>query len=235
MKYYGEIQEYIHGNSYNHCQIVTLHLQPSMSSVAVHSAAVNRIESFSSLVHRPPLVATHGHATPMNRSRWATRVSHVIRNRNRMLSARGCRAMKPASVSGINWASISQLRYHFMLVFNPLLTPVTLTVLIGVNSYWAQGLKPPPLLWSWGSPIWRAPHFCDVILYKLCFNCSHWFYAMPTNRQLDHSFPAVLDIFGKGLNLPAPLDIQWPTCFQLHLFWQVYAYDSALAPYKLNA
>jgi len=22
---------------------------------------------------------------------------------------------------------------------------------------------------------------------------------MPTNRQLDHSFPAVLDIFGKGL------------------------------------
>ena len=38
---------------------------------------------------------------------------------------------------------------------------------------------------------------------------------MPTNRQLDHSFPAVLDIFGKGLNLPAPLDIQWPKCFQL--------------------
>ena len=23
------------------------------------------------------------------------------------------------------------------------------------------------------------------------------------------------DIFGKGLNLPAPLDIQWPKCFQL--------------------
>jgi len=22
------------------------------------------------------------------------------------------------------------------------------------------------------------PHFCDVIL---CFNCSHWFYAIPTN------------------------------------------------------
>ena len=86
---------------------------------------------------------------------------------------------------------------------------------MGVNSYWAQGLT-PPLLWSWGSPIWRAPpHFCDVILSKLYFNCSHWFYAMPTNRQLDHSFPAVLDIFGKGLNLPAPLDIQWPKCFQL--------------------
>ena len=59
------------------------------------------------------------------------------------------------------------------------------------------------------------PNFCDVILSKLCFNCSHWFYAMPTNRQLDNSFPVVLDIFGKGLNLPAPLDIQWPKCFQL--------------------
>ena len=23
------------------------------------------------------------------------------------------------------------------------------------------------------------------------------------------------DIFGKGLSLPAPLDIQWPKCFQL--------------------
>ena len=59
------------------------------------------------------------------------------------------------------------------------------------------------------------PNFCDVILSKLCFNSSHWFYAMPTNRQLDNSFPVVLDIFGKGLNLPAPLDIQWPKCFQL--------------------
>ena len=86
---------------------------------------------------------------------------------------------------------------------------------IGVNSYWAQGLKPPPLLWSWGSPIWRAPHLSDVILSKLCFNCSHWFFAMLTNRQLDHSFAAVLDIFEKGLNLLAPLDIQWPKCFQL--------------------
>ena len=66
---------------------------------------------------------------------------------------------------------------------------------IGVNSYWAQGLKPPP-------------HFCDVILSKLCFNCLHWFYAMLTNRQLDHSFPAVLDILRKGLNLQAPLDIK---------------------------
>ena len=50
----------------------------------------------------------------------------------------------------------------------------------------------------------QAPHFCDV----MCFSCSHWFYAMPTNRQSDHSFTAVVDIFGKGLNLPAPLDIQ---------------------------
>jgi len=23
------------------------------------------------------------------------------------------------------------------------------------------------------------------------------------------------DIFGKGLNFPAPLDVQWPKCFQL--------------------
>ena len=30
---------------------------------------------------------------------------------------------------------------------------------------------------------------------------------MLTNRQLDHSFPAVLDILRKGLNLHAPLDI----------------------------
>jgi len=60
-----------------------------------------------------------------------------------------------------------------------------------------------------------SPHFCDMILSELCFNCLHGFHAMPTNRQLDHSFPAVLDIFGKGLNLPAPLDIQWPKCFQL--------------------
>ena len=52
------------------------------------------------------------------------------------------------------------------------------------------------------------PHFCDVILSKLCFNCLHWFYAMLTNRQLDHSFLAVLDILRKGLNLQAPLDIQ---------------------------
>jgi len=76
------------------------------------------------------------------------------------------------------------------------------------------GAQAAPLLWSLGSPIWRAPpNFCDVILSKLCFNCSHWFYAMPTNRQLDNSFPVVLDIFGKGLNLPAPLD--WPKRFQL--------------------
>ena len=38
---------------------------------------------------------------------------------------------------------------------------------------------------------------------------------MPTNRQLDHSFPAVLVIFGKGLNLPAAMDIQWLKCFLL--------------------
>ena len=79
---------------------------------------------------------------------------------------------------------------------------------IGVNSYWAQGLKPPPTFMIMGLAYMTSPHFCDVILSKLCFNCLHWFYAMLTNRQLDHSFPAVLDILRKGLNLPAPLDIQ---------------------------
>ena len=60
---------------------------------------------------------------------------------------------------------------------------------IGVNSYWAQGLKPPHF-YDHGARLYdEPPHFCDVILSKLCFNCPHWFYAMPTNRQLDHSFP----------------------------------------------
>jgi len=45
-----------------------------------------------------------------------------------------------------------------------------------------------------------SPHFCDVILSKLCFNCTQCW-------QLDHSFPAVLDILRKGLNLQALLDI----------------------------
>ena len=68
---------------------------------------------------------------------------------------------------------------------------------------------PPPTFVIMGLAYMTSPlHFCDVILYKLCFNCSHWLYAVPTYRQLDHSFPAVLDIFGNGLNLPAPLDIQ---------------------------
>ena len=71
------------------------------------------------------------------------------------------------------------------------------------------GAQAPPHFYDHGARLDDEPsHFCDVILSKLCFNCSHWFYAMPTNRQSDHSFPAVLDIFVKGLNLPAPLDIQ---------------------------
>ena len=79
---------------------------------------------------------------------------------------------------------------------------------IGVNSYWAQGLKPPHF-YEHGARLYdELPHFCDVILSKLCFNCLHWFYAMLTNRQLDNSFPAVLDILRKGLNLQAALDIQ---------------------------
>ena len=72
-------------------------------------------------------------------------------------------------------------------------------VAIGVNSHWTQGLKPPPTFMIMGLAYMTSPHFCDV----MCFSCSHWFYAMPTNRQSDHSFTA-----GKGLNLPAPLDIQ---------------------------
>ena len=76
---------------------------------------------------------------------------------------------------------------------------------------------PPPNFMIMGLAYMTSPpHFCHVILSKLCFNnYSHWFYAMPTNRQLDHSFPAVLVIFGKGLNLPAPMDIQWLKCFLL--------------------
>ena len=79
-----------------------------------------------------------------------------------------------------------------------------LTLAIGVNSYWAQGLKRPHF-YDHGACLYdEPPHFCDVILSKLCFSCLHWFYAMLTNRQLDH---AVLDILRKGLNLQAPLDI----------------------------
>ena len=67
----------------------------------------------------------------------------------------------------------------------------------------------PPHFYNHGARLYdEPPNFCDVILSKLCFNCLHWFYAMLTNRQLDHSFPAVLDILRKGLNLQAPLDIQ---------------------------
>jgi len=81
-------------------------------------------------------------------------------------------------------------------------------ITIGVNSYWAQGLKPPHF-YDHGARLYdERPTSCDVILSKLCLNCLHWFYAMATNGQINHSFPAVLDIFGKGLNLPAPLDIQ---------------------------
>ena len=76
-----------------------------------------------------------------------------------------------------------------------------------------------------------SPHFCDMILSELCFNCLHGFYAMPTNRQLDHSFPAVLDIFGKGLNLPALLNIQWPKCFKLQGGFAPWPHDQRLCPW----
>ena len=100
-------------------------------------------------------------------------------------------------------------RRDFILDCSPSFRPFVTDSIIGVNSYWAQGLKPPTfMIMGLAYMTSPPPHFCDVIFSKLCFNCSHWFYAMPTNPQLDHSFPAVLDIFGKGLNLPAPLDIQ---------------------------
>ena len=54
---------------------------------------------------------------------------------------------------------------------------------------------------------------------------------MTTNRQLDHSFPVVLDIFGKGLNLPAPLDIQLPKCFQLQGGFAPLTPDQGLCPW----
>ena len=54
---------------------------------------------------------------------------------------------------------------------------------------------------------------------------------MPTNRQLDHSFPAVLDIFGKGLNLPALLNIQWPKCFKLQGGFAPWPHDQGLCPW----
>ena len=70
------------------------------------------------------------------------------------------------------------------------------------------GAQAPPTFMIIGLAFMTSPpHFCDVILSKLRFNCLHWFYAMLTNRQLDHSFAAVLDILRKGLNLQAPLDI----------------------------
>ena len=55
-----------------------------------------------------------------------------------------------------------------------------------------------PTLMIMGLAYMTSRHFCDVILPKLCFNCSHWFYAMPTNRQLDHSYPCSARHFWKG-------------------------------------
>ena len=66
---------------------------------------------------------------------------------------------------------------------------------IGVNSYWAQGLKPPHF-YDYGARICDAPpHFCDVILSKLCFNCLHSFYAMLTVRPF---IPCSARRFKKG-------------------------------------
>ena len=41
----------------------------------------------------------------------------------------------------------------------------------------------------------EPPHFCDVILSKLCFNCLHWFYAMLTVRPF---IPCSARHFKKG-------------------------------------
>ena len=66
---------------------------------------------------------------------------------------------------------------------------------IGVNSYWAQGLKPPHF-YDHGARIYdEPPHFCDVILSKLCFKCLHWFYAILTVRPI---IPCSARHFKKG-------------------------------------
>ena len=68
---------------------------------------------------------------------------------------------------------------------------------IGVNSYWAQGLKPPPptFMIMGLAYMTSSPHFCDVILSKLCFNCLHWFYAMLAVRPF---IPCCARHFKKG-------------------------------------
>jgi len=117
--------------------------------------------------------------------------------------------MAAKTTPGLNSDRRFQLFAPGFLTWNALLTTV---LSIGVNSYWAHGLKPTHF-YDHGARLYDEPppHFCDVIFSKLCFNCTHWFYTMPTNRQTIHS----LKWIEKGLNLPAPSDIQWPKCFQL--------------------
>ena len=75
---------------------------------------------------------------------------------------------------------------------------------IGVNSYWAQGLKPPHF-YDHGARIYDEP---PTFVTWYCLNCVSIVCTGFTQCwQLDHSFPAALDILRKGLNLQAPLDI----------------------------
>ena len=60
-----------------------------------------------------------------------------------------------------------------------------------------------PYIYDQGAHLYdEPPHFCDVILSKLCFNLRN------ADKSTVRPFPAVLDILRKGLNLQAPLDIQ---------------------------
>ena len=66
----------------------------------------------------------------------------------------------------------------------------------------------PPLLW-------RDIVLIVLQLFALVLRNADKSTVRPFNHLDQPLTPAVLDIFGKGLNLPAPLDIQWPKCFQL--------------------
>ena len=98
---------------------------------------------------------------------------------------------------------------------------VTLHVFIGVNSYWAQGLKPPPTFMIMGlAYVTSPPHFCDLILSKLCFNCLHWFYAMLTVRPF---IPCSARHFKKGAKFAGSL--RWTSIDQ-----NAFSFQGGFAP-----
>jgi len=152
-------------------------------------------------------------------SKWLCKCRLVLSSTSTQFMVCGT-ALCPFSIRGVGNTDIV---YVSVVKMRPVATHVAWSVCLSVTTVshrrkllLGPGAQAPPHFYDHGARLYDEPsHFCDVILSKLCFNCSHWFYAVPTNRQLDHSFPAVLDIFGKGLNFPVPLDIQWPKCFQL--------------------